>query len=545
MRILPVSNNNKNPNFEKLVISKKTLKSLGCSREDILKNEFINTWSNEFDIAIFKNGAEFVYNIGHNIKTSLFSSKPKFDVPFLTGLKFKTREELDNIVKKSENTFYELKYFSKTWSIIPRNHNEALHYIANIPDDPKFDNAKKYCISSLENNPIWFPVEDSSLIRKVIKNNNIALLKLLKSKGENLNAALEMMEKDEVSEEAKEVLQDVKYHDEKIFMLENCAGSEYLRNRFLAENPNIDINSRNKNRDTLVTKAFKEKNWKLLEFLLTIENVNWNVYDRLGCNAAGIILHNGDIFENSYDINFLMKIPSEKYDINAPSLDINHIQYDSYIKTPLEMALENNQSYLHALLQNPNLDVMTTRTKNYQTLLLRPEKQPLAFYAIDRNIDIDNFKDIINHPSFNWEIKFDNLDMLTFTKRTKYHDIVKQEAPLYFINEASQLYTKNGILSLEYIEKLIEVFKSIDALKQPWINFSINFVHDNIGHLLVDTPVDTEDFDKMSRLSKILETLKNSNFDFSKKNLVGQTVLDKAIEAENTGLLKLLEEYSR
>lgn len=49
----------------------------------------------------------------------------------------------------------------------------------------------------------------------------------------------------------------------------------------------------------------------------------------------------------------------------------------------------------------------------------------------------------------------------------------------------------------------------------------------------------------MSRLSKILETLKNSNFDFSKKNLVGQTVLDKAIEAENTGLLKLLEEYSR
>ena len=65
-----------------------------------MKNEFINTWSNEFDIAIFKNGADFVYNIGHNIKTSLFSSKPKFDVPFLTGLKFKTREELDNIVKK-------------------------------------------------------------------------------------------------------------------------------------------------------------------------------------------------------------------------------------------------------------------------------------------------------------------------------------------------------------------------------------------------------------------------------------------------------------
>lgn len=539
MRISPISENRQNPNFEKLVISKKTLKALGCTREDILKNEFIRNWQDSHDIAIYPEGADFTYNIGYDIKKSLFSSKLKFDLPILTGLKFKTLEELNKVVEHAENSFYEIFIFGKYWRTSPTNEYHELRNVAALSNKPKYEKLKKYCVSRLETIPIWMPITDNNLVRDIINNNNIELLKLLISKGANLNEALDMIKNGErVSDEAQELLKGVKRHDEKIFQLEACAGSEYLRNRFLAENPDIDINSRNKNGDTLVTKAFKEGNRRLLEFLLTIDDVNWNAYDKNGQNAAGIILSKGTVFDYADEMGFLMSIPPEKYDINAPSL-----VYDYGLgkaATPLDQVLFNNQSWLYMLLKNPNVDVMAI------TLLGRyvvPLQTPIAFSAATRSsLDIERFKDIINHPSFDWSAKVDGKDILTYTQNTKFHSIVKDSAPRYYINELSELYEKDGTLTFEAIETFLKALKSVDGLKQPWINHSINFAHDNIGHLLADINVDIEDFDKMSRLSKILETLKDGGFSFTKPNLLGKTVLDKAIEAENSGLIKLLRE---
>ncbi len=536
MRISPISENRNNPNFQELKVSKKTLKALNCSKEDILRNDFISTWADYFDISIHKEDTNFIFGIGLDLKRSIFSSKPKFDIPYITGMKFKTREELDKVIEKCENSVYNIHIFSRNWRNSPTNDYQDICRIADIPDKPQYEKLKKYCISVIENATIWTPIADTPLIRTTIRNNNIELLKFLKSKGENLNAALDMMQKGEVSNEAREVLKDVKYQDEKIFRLESLAGSEYLRNRFFTENPNIDINSRNKNGDTLVTKAFKEKNLRLLKFLLTVDEVNWNAYDKNGRNAAGIILENNDVF-NDYEglMNFLMQIPPEKYDINAPSIFQHFGRLNGL--TPFEEVLCFKQSWLKTILANPNVNVMSIRQRGKND----PPK-PLAFHAIVENIDPDRILDIVNHPSFDFNITYNNQNILSYSHNTEYYPLVKNAAPKYFIKDLQKLYEKDGDLTLDAIETTIKALNSVNALNPHWLNQDINIVNDTLGHLLADIHVDIEDFNTMSRVSNILSLLKHGRYNFKNRNLIDQTPLDKAIAAENTGLIRLLKE---
>ncbi len=50
MQISQVSNNN--PNFQKLSVTRSTLKGLGTTREALMGNNFLKKWSEEYDIFI-------------------------------------------------------------------------------------------------------------------------------------------------------------------------------------------------------------------------------------------------------------------------------------------------------------------------------------------------------------------------------------------------------------------------------------------------------------------------------------------------------------
>ncbi|MCM1003876.1 MAG: ankyrin repeat domain-containing protein [Candidatus Gastranaerophilales bacterium] len=575
MKISAVSNNN--PNFEKLIVSKKTLKSLGCTHQELLNNDFINKWSQEYDICISGNNntllqkaTSFTITIARKIKSSLFSRilKNKDDEICATQ-QFNTLEELNPAIDSiKEKTYkdhcitkfhYAYRAFSELKKGNPHEFIAQMDYlmlqIASIPNTPEYEELNNSFLSILKDLRFWKPlpkrnpnipvlygdywkevnldIEKSAGLR-AIESNNIELLKFLKEKGENLNQCLDLLQEGNVSDEVREILKDVKYQSTKIFELEDCIHTPFLVEKFFAENPDIDINSRNREGDTLVLKAVKTGNEDLLKFLATRDDVNWNAYDANGENALILALKKKD-FDVIYRI---VHLPPDK--INASNLCLSYVDTRRPLISALEYAVKERHSYIEYVTKFPSANVMD------KTM---PYDDPLVFLAIEEELWSWDFMPLILHPSFNiYEKNSEGKNIVEFTANSKfdrYAENINKALPQIALNEIKSLYEKNGELTLEQLETFVETITNNSKSKRLELNkITFNSIDDTIGHLLCDIQIDINDLQKMSKMGKIIRILdKKQNYDFKTANGIDQTPLTKAIEAENTGLVKLLLQF--
>ena len=564
MQISQVSNNN--PNFQKLSVTRSTLKGLGTTREALMGNNFLKKWSEEYDIFIKgKNG-------------SLFSTPTEF--AFSIGKKgteylFKSIEELGSVIEKIKAPFYrqhaetkyqtELKIFEEAekgnyFPFITQS-DYLIPRIASIPDEPEYKEIREEFLSALKKLRVWIPVpkngrrladegkkaywESLNMDRSksapllALENNNLELLKFLLSKGENPNQCLDLMKRGLVSDEAKEILKNVKWHDAKIFDLESCFESRYLREQFFEANADIDINSRNRYGDTLVTKAFKDGNRSFLEYLTTRKDVNWNAYDSHGKNAAFITLEKETVEEQCKTMFFLRdKLGDEKYDITACSVcDIEGL--NRHIFSPLEYAVMKTQHHIDSITKFKNADVMEQ---------IRKDDEPLIFRAIDQDIWLSsNFEPLIKHPSFDiYATTKDGVSVVDYAaeKGSKSNiKVINRNMPEFIIKKAKDLYNKNGELTIEEMDMLLDSLIENKASRDV-VNSSINLADEGFGHLMCDIPLDINDFKKMCKIASLVNKLVEAGGweCLSKKNLLGLNMVEKAIEGENLGLIKLLVE---
>lgn len=534
MKVSSISNNN--TNFQSVNVSKKTLRTLGCTREELLNNDFIQKISKDHDIrisvdkvSIFKKIKDFILSIG--------TVKPK-----APAYKF----ELEAF-KKIE---------SHDYSDFIGQMDYIMQKIASIPNTPENAELNSYFISVLRTLPFWKPMPKNnpnlpeinrdywekagvdfskSVALRALENNNLELLKFLKEKGENFNQCLDLLQTGQVSDEAKEILAGIKRQDAKIFELEDCFSSPYLVERFFHDNPDIDINSRNKRGDTLAIKAIKDGNVDLLRFLGKLEGVDWNVYDANGQNLLLLAL-----IKNDYKmILYLQDLPDGE--LNASSLSI--LDYDDFsapfsIISPLEYALKEDK--IEWLVKFSNINVMEDA---------QGTKEPFIFRAVDESIYSFDFKPLLRHPSLDLSVKNsqgeDIVEYALSSNDSWIREDMQEFLPELVVNSIKKEYEKTGEISLDKLDAVLDVLASDHRKARDLLEKTVfNSIDDTIGHLLCDFHLEMDDFNSMRKMSKILQKLcKNIGYKIdSSKNAIGQTPISKAIECENVGLLKLLLE---
>ncbi len=569
MQITPVSNNN--TNFKQLVVSKNTLRGLNCTRDDILKNEFIKKWSEVYDVCISgKNGSlfskptEFALAIGDKVKNKLFSNKTTFEYNELCpDTNFNGLSELDKITDSIKPDFYEKHIkisYNREIDAIRRAGNGYPYYflimieglmrqIAGFSSKEECKELNKYCVEGLKKLNFWKPLMDNpekaplfdknywksqnidmkkSVPLIALENNNLKLLEFLKSKGENMNECLDFIKQGEVSKEAREILKDVKYQDKKIFQLEECFDSAYLRNIFFKENADIDINSRNEDGDTLVTKAFKEGNLNFLEYLKNVEGIDWNAYDTNGQNAAKIILSDNNSNNTENLLEFLTTVEDKGFNINSPGV-IDYFRTahftgrDNCIVTPLINAIKNKPQLIKPLLKFKKIDI--------KNALDNPTTLPIQSKL---------FGLLIRHPNFTY---FDDEFLKHVSKYPEYTQEITKSMPQITMNKALKIYNNSGEITLDEMDTIVSSLQKYKA-EESITNTQINSIEEGLGHLLCDIQIDTNDFNSMCKMSKIITTLDTLGYNFKSKNILGQTPLGKAIEGENTGVAKLILEHN-
>ena len=219
---------------------------------------------------------------------------------------------------------------------------------------------------------------------------------------------------------SENVINNGKIQSKKIFEIEEFLDNQMLLEEFFKLNPNIDINSKNKNGDTIVLEAIRENNYHILHQLKKqeqagiINGINWNAVDSEGKNGLMIAIernHFKDIEclnENNYERVYNYKKSYEKksndkntvYDIKDllelgvnPNYINEKTKFQNFYCTPLqELIIVSNKAAVDAILESSKTDVN----------LSHPDTPPPIF-MVDESFYGDStlFERMVKHPSCN------------------------------------------------------------------------------------------------------------------------------------------------
>ena len=175
-----------------------------------------------------------------------------------------------------------------------------------------------------------------------------------------------------INEEEIAKKQAEEFQRKKVFELETIMDKPYLLQSFFKKYPNIDLNVRDENGDTLFLKAVRNNNKKFIRDLMKaenlglIKNIDKNAVDKDGNNALNIA-------EETDSIYFLLS--EERHDYIKMLLDAgvspNYINKSerlySFDCTLLQRAIIRRDSNLVDLyLQNEKTDINFIQRRNYK-----------------------------------------------------------------------------------------------------------------------------------------------------------------------------------
>ena len=347
----------------------------------------------------------------------------------------------------------------------------------------------------------------------------------LPQKDDNNNKKEVVIPKKEVSNSETEKLQR-----EKIFELKSIINVPFLFESFMQKYPNIDINARNKDGDTIVLKAAREDDTSFIQDLISkekreeLKGIDWNAKDKAGNNALTVAINKCDIWSSM--VNILLKA----------GVDVNYINTTSktngYYCTPLQEAImQGKKLTVHELLEYKDTDVSISHS----------ETPPALFLMVDNKFHYYDFTNIAHHPTADIKVKYNNETILEHIansdlpdyNKNEYQRIIAQMLIKDALNNVRQYYQENGVLSFKQLEEFTDLAEIHTVINQP-----INELGETIGHFLAE--INTSDFEEHKKIYKVMENLKKNNFDFTLSDNLGRTPFDKAVEAENYNFIKVL-----
>lgn len=365
------------------------------------------------------------------------------------------------------------------------------------------------------------------------KQGNVELLKFFDSK--HVHFANELVEPlTKFPEEVRNILKNAKINDTNIL---DYSSYIILVKNYLKTHPNIDINSRDKNGNSLISLAIKFKSLDKIKMLAERDDVDWNLVDEEGNTPLMQLLTRSERNDDDSRLKFKKKVLEILRELPKGKLDVNYINPKGFNGntapfTALTMPLlyfDTEYDLIDDLLKFPDID----------TNLNPAASTPLWLKFIDV---FNTFKKLYEHPNTDISlIKAEDIDKVLNDRRIdpRVNQYLKEQTDATFIKWAKNLYENNGMLTLDEIEKFVN-YENFRAIK----NTQFNVFGENIAHLLTDIFPDIDNPKEFTQIRRIVDKLKDSGFDFQAKDELDRTPLEKAIEGENKIIAEVLRRNS-
>lgn len=289
----------------------------------------------------------------------------------------------------------------------------------------------------------------------------------------------------------------------------------------------IDINSKNIDGDTIVTKAMREGDSFVTQLFWMenrgeIEGIDWNAKDANGDNLL-MLAFKAPWRPLTEPFNELVKLA------NAGKIDVNYVnQRRGY--SLLEGVLLDNSLSLHYLLKLKGLDLVknTTPQKLLKTLIDKCVF-PNTFQAIVchpsidiESCDISDLYKYIGEPSYDAYLKRQGLSDY---EKCGYKNAIKTAIKINNAKKLAKYYAEEGELSLDQIVKHVDSVNDEQAINMP-----LNELGETIAHLLAEIPVEPKD---EKRVKDLIEKMRNSVCYFWQEDSLSRSPLMVALENRN------------
>ena len=315
-----------------------------------------------------------------------------------------------------------------------------------------------------------------------------------------------------------------KIQSEKIFEIENFIDNIMLLEEFFKLNPNIDINSKNKNGDTIILKAIRENNYKILHKLKQFETaglingINWNAVDSNGKN--GLMLAIEQI--NSREIKYLKerhyieeeskyrdsdeKRRKDKYNVEKinnllnwgvnPNYINRKTKFDKFYCTPLqEMIFVNNSAAIEAMLKFPKTDINISHSNTPPSIFLLDDYDTYCYAT---------FKNMVEHRTFDFNKEYNGKNIYEHLSSSDFYDqkdmleIIERTITQNAREKLKKYYQEKGEFNLEQLYEYLNLPLNSRGIEEP-----LNEIKQNIVHFVASVYVDNfEDRKKMDTIVK-------------------------------------------
>lgn len=307
--------------------------------------------------------------------------------------------------------------------------------------------------------------------------------------------------------------------------------------KMFLEDKTVDVNSREFiSGDTALIAAAKNNSIEVLNVLKTHPELDVNAVNNAGDNAGIEAAKKGNIevlkvlnsFDD-FDINY----------INPNTMDSVYTTFRN--QKTLDTIMENKKA-------NPNLG-----------------KQPAIFRILDRTCDmkindgtpypdICKFELLCKHPEVNLGLTYKDVDIIKYAENTveylrfvgPYDNIYYERVVLPLLTTMKNRYIDSvktrveldGVLTLDKIQE----FLTYPNLTMNNVNTPLNDMNEPIGFFLADIEVNREN---LSQFIETFKSLTSKGYNFNCVNKAGQTLLDKAKDAQNDILVEYITKFLR
>ncbi len=318
----------------------------------------------------------------------------------------------------------------------------------------------------------------------------------------------------------------------KIIELEKILDNPLLLEEFFASYPDINLNSKDSYGDTILLRAVRRANEKNIKLLKDYDfgkygSVDWNAVDSKGNNAPMILLdkypyRNG--FHEITDVEVIMDILFEKADptyIN-PQTKRTLIQ-DAIVRGKRTFI----RDYLHKY-----------RNNSRSLKITHPDTPPVLFLAFQHNVANDSLLEIVTRSNLDETYKGKTIFEFIDAEKMGNLDrqiisILERHSAKKRLEKIKDYYQKEGIINLQQL---------IDYIDQPAFssicNESINDIGEDVGHFI--TELYPKNYEEIKQISDLIDKLQQKGYSFAHTDDLGRTAIVKAIEGNNTKVLKFL-----
>lgn len=336
-----------------------------------------------------------------------------------------------------------------------------------------------------------------------------------------------------------EKVEKQKNYNEELFEMKNIIdkNNTALLEDFFTFHPDINLNTKFESGDTLLLKAARREDLKFIQKLDRIEDshkfgkVDWNAIDSDGNNAAMIVLnsyHEPDIHGSEIQFHKDCEVRSLLYFLTT-RVNFDYINPKTKRTFLQEAIVQKKSNFIDMYLYN-------FRDKDIN--VSHPDTPPASFLAFLYNIDNHTRMNILERSDLTQTYKgksfFDYTNYKNIPKLS--HDILdylEKHLAGQKLEEIKKYYEEEGSINLEQL---------INYAKMPafWTicNKPLNKIGENIGHFV--TELFPKNFEEVKQISDLIDLLFTNGYKITECDALGRTAIDKAIEGNNTFVLKFL-----